>query len=199
MIRPAVKNDRKGRGFSRDELSQAGLQLSKAKKLGFAVDLRRRTTNNQNVKLLKTRSKEIEAELKKKIEIKKAIKVKKVTKEPKKEKPVKKEIKKAIKVKKVTKVLKKEKPVKKEIKTVKPKKKPAEKKVTKPKSVTVKAKVIPLININGLGPKTAKRLEDAGIKSAAKLAKADMKKLAEKTGIAAKVLERYATEASKLV
>ncbi len=177
MIRPTVKEDREGRGFSRDELSQAGLQLSKAKKLGFAVDLRRRTINTQNVKLLKTRSKEIEAELKKKIKIKKAIKTKKVTKEPKKEKPIKKETKKA----------------------VKPKKKPAEKKATKPKPAKTKEKIIPLTDIKGLGPKTAKRLEDAGIKSAAKLAKANMKKLVEKTGITTKVLERYATEASKLV
>ncbi len=177
MIRPTVKRDREGRGFSRDELSQAGLQLSKAKKLGFAVDLRRRTINTQNVKLLKTRSKEIEAELKKKIKIKKAIKTKKITKEPKKEKPVKKETKKA----------------------VKPKKKPAEKKAQKPKPAKAKEKVIPLTDIKGLGPKTAKRLEDAGIKSAAKLAKANMKKLSEKTGITPKVLERYATEASKLV
>ncbi len=177
MIRPTVKRDREGRGFSRDELSQAGLQLSKAKKLGFAVDLRRRTTNTQNIKLLKTKSKEIAAELKKKIKIKKAIKTKKVTKEPKKEKPMKKETKKA----------------------VKPKKKPAEKKeAPKPKPAKAKEKVIPLTDIKGLGPKTAKRLEDAGIKSAAKLAKANMKKLSEKTGITPKVLERYATEASKL-
>ncbi|MFQ5975257.1 MAG: ribosomal protein L13e [Candidatus Hydrothermarchaeales archaeon] len=176
MIRPSVKGDREGRGFSRDELVHAGLPITKAKKLGFAVDLRRRSINNQNIELLKTKSEEIEQELKKKAKAKRTKMPKKVTKEAKKEKPVKVEKKKAVKAKK----------------------KPAVKKVSKPKTVKKKEKIIQLTEIKGLGPKTAKRLEDAGVKSATKLLKSDLKKLSEKTAISAKVLEKYVSDASKL-
>ncbi len=178
MIRPTVKDDREGRGFSVNELTEASLHIARAKKLGFAVDLRRRSINSSNVTLLKKKSKELEAELKKKIAANKAIKPKKITKEAKKEKPVKVEKKKA----------------------VKPKKKVVEKvKASKPKVSKKMEKTIPLTDIKGLGSKTATRLEDAGVKSGAGLAKANLEKLAEKTGIAQKVLERYAAEASKLL
>ena len=91
MIRPKIKDDREGRGFSREELSKAGIPIIRAKKLGFAVDLRRRNMFPQNIKLLKTRSKEIEEEITKKKEALKAIKPKKVVKEVKKEKSIRSE------------------------------------------------------------------------------------------------------------
>ena len=39
MIRPTVKDDREGRGFSVNELTEASLQIARARKLGFAVGL----------------------------------------------------------------------------------------------------------------------------------------------------------------
>jgi large subunit ribosomal protein L13e len=51
-----VKNKiklREGRGFSKLELKEAGLNLSLAKKLGLRVDKRRKTIHEENVKVLK--------------------------------------------------------------------------------------------------------------------------------------------------
>jgi ribosomal protein L13E len=49
-----------GRGFSKDELRKAELDLKKALKLKIPVDSRRRTSHEENVKALKTRLKEID-------------------------------------------------------------------------------------------------------------------------------------------
>ncbi|HML02560.1 MAG TPA: ribosomal protein L13e [Candidatus Bathyarchaeia archaeon] len=55
---PAVvfKKDGKpkeGRGFSKEELRKAALDFKKALKLGIAVDSKRRTLHEENVKALK--------------------------------------------------------------------------------------------------------------------------------------------------
>ncbi|NIR86898.1 50S ribosomal protein L13e [Candidatus Bathyarchaeota archaeon] len=56
-VQPAVqKKDggiREGRGFSRDELKEAGVHLKQALKLGIPIDLRRKTKHKENVKRLK--------------------------------------------------------------------------------------------------------------------------------------------------
>lgn len=44
---------RKGRGFSPNELKQAGIPLSQAVSLGLMTDLRRSSTHQQNVDALK--------------------------------------------------------------------------------------------------------------------------------------------------
>jgi len=44
---------RTGRGFSRAELSEVGLDFSRALRLGLPVDKRRRTKHSENVKALK--------------------------------------------------------------------------------------------------------------------------------------------------
>jgi len=44
---------RKGRGFSRGELKEAGLDSKQALKLGIPIDLRRKTKRKENVKILK--------------------------------------------------------------------------------------------------------------------------------------------------
>lgn len=44
---------RKGKGFSRDELKEAGLDFRRALELRLQVDTRRRTKHNENVKTLK--------------------------------------------------------------------------------------------------------------------------------------------------
>jgi len=45
--------NRRGRGFSREELKKAGISQKQALKLQLPVDLRRRTAHEENVKLLK--------------------------------------------------------------------------------------------------------------------------------------------------
>jgi ribosomal protein L13E len=44
---------REGRGFSREELREAGVNLKQALKLGIPTDLRRKTKHEENVKTLK--------------------------------------------------------------------------------------------------------------------------------------------------
>ena len=44
---------RKGKGFSRGELREAGLDSKQALKLGISIDLRRKTKSEENVKVLK--------------------------------------------------------------------------------------------------------------------------------------------------
>ena len=44
---------RKGKGFSRGELREAGLDSKQALKLGILIDLRRKTKREENVKILK--------------------------------------------------------------------------------------------------------------------------------------------------
>ena len=56
MHRPVVKKAggrRKGRGFSLGELREAGIGIAEAKKLGIAVDRRRRSLHRENVEELK--------------------------------------------------------------------------------------------------------------------------------------------------
>ncbi len=44
---------RRGRGFSRAELKEAGIAPKQALKSGVPIDLRRNTKHNENVKILK--------------------------------------------------------------------------------------------------------------------------------------------------
>jgi len=44
---------RHGKGFSRQELKRAGLSLKEALKFGIPLDSRRRTTNEENVAVVK--------------------------------------------------------------------------------------------------------------------------------------------------
>ncbi len=44
---------RKGKGFSRDELKEAGIDPKWALKLGIPIDLRRRTKNEENTGFLR--------------------------------------------------------------------------------------------------------------------------------------------------
>ena len=56
-LRPIVLKKRgetrKGKGFSRGELREAGLDSKQALKLGIPIDLRRKTKRKENVKILK--------------------------------------------------------------------------------------------------------------------------------------------------
>ena len=109
MIKPIVITDKKreGRGFSLKEIKEAGINIQRARKLGFLVDRRRKTVYDENIKklkeLLKTaKKKPVKKKLvKEKVEkpIKKEKKVKKKAEEPKKK--VAKPKKKAVKEKKI--------------------------------------------------------------------------------------------------
>ncbi|MDI6654404.1 MAG: RpoL/Rpb11 RNA polymerase subunit family protein [Candidatus Hydrothermarchaeota archaeon] len=61
-----------------------------------------------------------------------------------------------------------------------------------------KEKIVPLDEVKGIGPKRAEELKKAGIKSANALLKADIEKLEKKSGISAKILEKYVGEAKTL-
>lgn len=58
MKRPIVKSPgrktfRIGRGFSLGELAEVGLDMDRARRLGIAVDRRRKTVRKENIEALK--------------------------------------------------------------------------------------------------------------------------------------------------
>lgn len=57
MTKPVVfkknKKRRYGKGFSRDELKEAGLTFKEALKIKIPIDLRRSTTHKENVNTIK--------------------------------------------------------------------------------------------------------------------------------------------------
>lgn len=57
---PKDAKPRRGRGFSREETSQAGLTIDNARKMGLIVDLRRKTVYPENIKALKQYTKDLE-------------------------------------------------------------------------------------------------------------------------------------------
>jgi len=52
-VRKKGSGTRGGRGFSRGELREGGVDLKQALKLGIPIDLRRKTKHEENVKTLK--------------------------------------------------------------------------------------------------------------------------------------------------
>ena len=57
---PKSSEPRRGRGFSRDETSQAGLTIDDARKMGLIIDLRRKSTYPENIEALKQYMKDLE-------------------------------------------------------------------------------------------------------------------------------------------
>lgn len=55
---------RSGKGFSRDELGNAGLYSAEAARLGLPVDLRRKTAHDENVEAIKAYVEKTKAEAK---------------------------------------------------------------------------------------------------------------------------------------
>ncbi|MEA1993059.1 MAG: ribosomal protein L13e [Euryarchaeota archaeon] len=100
MIHPMVITDikREGRGFSLKEIKEAGIDVHKARKLGFLVDKRRKTSYEENVQKIRdlltpAKEKPAKKKVKKKVTKKKKPKEKKkkVTKKPKKKEKAAKE------------------------------------------------------------------------------------------------------------
>jgi ribosomal protein L13E len=56
-IKPLISkrdgSERKGKGFSRDELEKAGVTTIQARKMGFSVDTKRKSCNDENVECVK--------------------------------------------------------------------------------------------------------------------------------------------------
>jgi len=71
-IKPVItKQDgkqRAGRGFSPDEIKEAGLNAADAKKMGFRIDRKRKTSHEENVNTLKVHAEKTKAEAKPKAE-----------------------------------------------------------------------------------------------------------------------------------
>ena len=57
---PKDAKPRRGRGFSREETSQAGLTIDDARKMGLIIDLRRKTVYPENIKALKQYTKDLQ-------------------------------------------------------------------------------------------------------------------------------------------
>jgi len=53
VVKKKTDKNRKGRGFSREELKQAGIDFQRALKLRLPIDPRRKTKHADNVKVLK--------------------------------------------------------------------------------------------------------------------------------------------------
>ncbi|MEM2099201.1 MAG: ribosomal protein L13e [Candidatus Bathyarchaeia archaeon] len=63
IFKPCGKQ-RSGRGFSRDEIGKAGLNVAEAARLGLPVDFRRKTTHEENVEAVKAYVEKAKAEAK---------------------------------------------------------------------------------------------------------------------------------------
>lgn len=57
---PKNARPRRGRGFSREETSQAGLTIQDARKMGLIVDIRRKSVYPENIEALKQYMKDLE-------------------------------------------------------------------------------------------------------------------------------------------
>ncbi len=57
---PKDAKPRRGRGFSREETSQAGLTIDDARKMGLIIDLRRKTVYPENIEALKQYTKDLQ-------------------------------------------------------------------------------------------------------------------------------------------
>ncbi len=57
---PKDAKPRRGRGFSIEETSQAGLTIDNARKMGLIIDLRRKTVYPENIEALKQYTKDLE-------------------------------------------------------------------------------------------------------------------------------------------
>jgi predicted flap endonuclease-1-like 5' DNA nuclease len=157
---------RKGKGFSLSEIKEAGKTVALLRELNVDVDFFRKSKHETNVEALKTLK-----PANKKKKRKKSYEFKDKKRTPFKPK-VEKAKKKPVKVKKVTqepKVVKKAPPLKKE----KVKKEPKASKKALTSAETTK-----LTSLSGLGPATAKKLEELGVTCVEELVKEDPTELA---------------------
>ena len=82
IIKPNGKQ-RNGKGFSLHEIEKAGLNTADARKIGLPVDLRRKTTHEENVEAVKAYAKMAKVKTKPKLKAKPKAKPKKKPKSQK--------------------------------------------------------------------------------------------------------------------
>lgn len=171
------KHLREASGFSLGEIKKAGKSVKMLKNLGIQIDYRRSTIHESNVQKIKS-IKPIERKTSKKEPFVPKEKKKRVRK-PKKE--IAKEIEPKKEEAKVEKKKKGKSTKKKEAKQEKPSKIKKEKKEIIPEEVVEKeiskeiseGEIIPLANLSGCGPATAKKLAEIGISSVQDLVEED--------------------------
>ena len=158
---------REGSGFSLLEIKSAGYELQTFKNLGIKIDYLRKSAHKKNIETLK--SLKVPERKQKKREPFVAKEKKRTPFKPKTMKPKK----------KAAPVIKKEK-----IEVVQPKIKKEKIKVEKPRQMKEKGEIIqakeamPLTELQGLGPATAKKLNELGVESVEDLIKEDPEELA---------------------
>jgi len=151
---------REGHGFSLAEIAASGKSLRQIKDLKLKIDYFRKSAHNENIELLKT--------------------VKITQKKEKKGKKIKRYVPKEKRIKKAKPKIKKKTPVKEELppdeepiieKKPKEKASPIKKvKVKKPKpEKEAEVEGIPLTDLSGLGPATAKKFKEVGVQSVEQL------------------------------
>lgn len=194
---PGNAQPRRGRGFSAEETSRAGLTIVEARQMGLIVDLRRKTAHDENVEVLKQYVKELDniiAEVKrvKPEPAKKPVKKEPVKKEPAKKKTPEKEPAKKEPTKK--KAPKKE-PAKKPTKAETAEKKPVKKKPTKKEEKAIAE----LSSLKAVKKEEAEKLLAAGIVTISDLAFCEIDKVAKKTGIDVDRISAMMTAALKRI
>ena len=66
MILKPDEKQRRGRGFSTEELKKAGLTFAEARRMGLPADFRRRTVHDENIEIVKAYAEKKRAEAKSK-------------------------------------------------------------------------------------------------------------------------------------
>ena len=178
---------REGHGFSLAEIAASGKSLRQIKDLKLKIDYFRKSAHNENIELLKT--------------------VKITQKKGKKKKeyvPKEKRVKAKLKIKKKTPVKEELPPVEEPIIEKKPKGKasPIKKvKVKKPEpEKEAEVEGIPLTNLSGLGPATAKKFKDVGVQSIEQLCEEVPEELAHLVpGCSENKISKWVEEGKKLL
>jgi len=178
---------RKGEGYSRKEIKDAGRDIHQLKELNIKIDFFRRSSYPENVEKLKVL----------KIPEKKEKKRKAFVKKEKKStpfKPVKEQPK--VKPKEVIKEAPKIPVVKKKVKAVKKEKiKPVKKEKGKIEEIG-----IPLTELSGLGAATSKKFAELGVGSVEELSKEDPEELASLIkGVSKERLLKWIEESKELI
>ena len=184
---------RKGSGFSLAEIKSAGYELHAIKNLGIEIDYRRKSAHEKNIETLKSLK---IPEIKQKKRDPFVAKEKKRTGFNPKTKKAK---------KKTTPVIKKEK-----VEIEQPKIKKEKVKVEKPKEKKEKEKervetilekeIMPLTELQGLGPATARKLNELGVESVEDLIKENPEELASLVkGCTEERLKKWIEEGKELM
>ena len=195
---PGSAQPRRGRGFSAEETTRAGLTIAEARQMGLIVDLRRKTAHDENVEVLKRYVEELDkiiAEVKK---VKPEPAPKPVKKEPAKKEPAKKKKtpeKEPPKKKPTKKKAPKKEPAKKPTKAEPAKKEPVKKKPTKKEEEAIAE----LSSLRAVKKEEAEKLVDAGITTLSDLAFCEIDKVAKKTGIDVNRISAMMTAALKRI